>query len=175
MILPYKTKFDNGEPTKFIEKIWSGIVKYNLLSPATVIDFFKTLSETQKPLVNLPAEILAQENPKIHTIREDKHNRWRIGIKIHSYVFNRTKNMFMFAPILKCKAVQDINIVYGDHRIDVFIDCKYYDGISMYDDTVHEKLLPLVQNDGFNSVEDFFGYFNKDFAGKIIHWTELTY
>lgn len=28
---------------------------------------------------------------------------------------------------------------------------------------------------GFDSVKDFFRYFNKDFKGKIIHWTDLKY
>ena len=36
-------------------------------------------------------------------------------------------------------------------------------------------LRELAKNDGFESVEDFFAYFNKDFKGKIIHWTDLQY
>lgn len=96
-------------------------------------------------------------------------------MKIHMVVFNRTKNRFQFVPVLQCKAVQDVNIVYADHRIEVFIDCRHYDGISMRDDTEHEKLLTLARNDGFDSTESFFRFFNKDFAGKIIHWTDLRY
>ena len=33
----------------------------------------------------------------------------------------------------------------------------------------------LTKNDGFESVESFFEYFNENFRGKIIHWTEFTY
>lgn len=35
----------------------------------------------------------------------------------------------------------------------------------------------IVLNDGrsFPSVEAFFQFFDKDFNGKIIHWTDLKY
>ena len=36
-------------------------------------------------------------------------------------------------------------------------------------------MLNLVQNDGFASISDFFKFFNKDYTGKIIHWTDLKY
>lgn len=28
---------------------------------------------------------------------------------------------------------------------------------------------------GFDTIEEFFAYFNEDFVGKIIHWTDLRY
>jgi hypothetical protein len=37
------------------------------------------------------------------------------------------------------------------------------------------ELKILSVNDGFDSVDDFFEWFNEDFAGKIIHWTDLKY
>ena len=33
----------------------------------------------------------------------------------------------------------------------------------------------LAINDGFESLKHFFEYFNEDFEGKIIHWTDLKY
>lgn len=33
----------------------------------------------------------------------------------------------------------------------------------------------LAMNDGFESVDQFFAWFNKDWKGKIIHWTDLKY
>jgi len=30
-------------------------------------------------------------------------------------------------------------------------------------------------NDGFESLQDFFNWFNKPFRGKIIHWTDFKY
>jgi hypothetical protein len=38
-----------------------------------------------------------------------------------------------------------------------------------------EQVLELAQNNGFDTVKDFFEYFNKDFKGKIIHWTDFKY
>ncbi len=38
-----------------------------------------------------------------------------------------------------------------------------------------EEVNQLAINDGFNSVDDFFQYFNTDFTGKLIHWTDLKY
>jgi hypothetical protein len=40
---------------------------------------------------------------------------------------------------------------------------------------IDKGLLQFVQNDGFDSIEDFFSYFDKGFKGKIIHWTDLRY
>ena len=50
--------------------------------------------------------------------------------------------------------------------MDVIIDGRYLN----YDEI---KILSL--NDGFDSVQQFFKWFNKDFEGKIIHWTKLKY
>jgi len=33
----------------------------------------------------------------------------------------------------------------------------------------------LSANDGFDSVEQFFQWFDKDFKGKLIHWTDYEY
>jgi hypothetical protein len=33
----------------------------------------------------------------------------------------------------------------------------------------------LMKNDGFESAEQFFNWFNGYFKGKIIHWTDLKY
>ena len=32
-----------------------------------------------------------------------------------------------------------------------------------------------INNDGFDSIENFLRWFNKDFEGKIIHWTGFRY
>ena len=38
-----------------------------------------------------------------------------------------------------------------------------------------EEIQKLSLNDGFDSCEDFFAWFNEDFSGKIIHWTPFRY
>lgn len=180
--LGFSTKWPaymDAAPTDFIPKIWKGLLVNGIVDNACIWNSYYQLAVNkfgngsfvkENFGLNISAVI-----PKLHTVRKDPHNLWVPGRKIHPVVFNRTANRFQFAPVLEVKAVQDIDISYGDHRIDVFIDCKHYDGISMRDDTEHDKLLKLAKNDGFDSVEHFFEWFNKDFTGKIIHWTNLKY
>ena len=52
---------------------------------------------------------------KIHTIREDKHDRWKAGNKIHFATGIRTKNYNQFYSGV-CKSVQAITLVnHGNH------------------------------------------------------------
>ena len=110
---------------------------------------------------------------KKHTIREDKHNRWEHGKQIHFATGVRTKNYKQFKS-KKCVSVQDIEIIYnlnGEREM-------YNKGIWVLVDNIHINdfwLLELAYNDGFNSIEEFFKWFNKDFKGRIIHWTDMRY
>lgn len=110
--------------------------------------------------------------PKLHTIREDKANRWQTGMKIDFFINVRKKDMFRFAPVLPVVSVQEIIIFYDT-------DFAYsYNQPAVYINGSHITgaiLLALAQNDGFDTVEEFFAYFNKDFKGKIIHWTNFQY
>lgn len=125
-------------------------------------------------------------NPKVTTIREDKLDRWKPGMDIHFVINNRTKNRFQFAPVMKCVSVQKIEIEWTDsgtllgREARVYIDTtkqigKYLEKEKYHLDGIGRSLKALAINDGFDSVEDFFAYFNKDFKGKIIHWTDLKY
>lgn len=98
---------------------------------------------------------------KIHTIRTDKHNRWRKGNKIHFATGIRTKDYKQFYEGV-CKGTQDI-----------VIDGKYItiDGRLLSDNDV----IQLAKNDGFDNVGDFYKFFNSYFAGKIIHWGNIKY
>lgn len=105
---------------------------------------------------------------KIHTIREDKNNRWKAGNLIHFATGVRTKEYNNFLKDT-CKSVQDIEIDYtktflGEPTIKI-------DGKTL----VHTEIVTLAFNDGFHSLEEFLAWFNKDFRGKIIHWTNFAY
>ena len=107
---------------------------------------------------------------KIHTIREDKHNRWKPGMTIHFAKGVRTKNYKQFHQG-QCVSVQSIKIKYTDIKpfektIIVLIDNRI---LSL------NEISTLAVKDGFKSVFDFYDWFNKDFKGKIIHWTNLRY
>lgn len=159
MILPFSTQI-NSKPTYFVEKIHSGLLQNDLLQG------FDLGSDH-----NFDLDKLCSCEPKLHTIREDKTNRWKAGNKIDFFINCRQPNMFRFAPVLPVVSVQKIEILYDKAfgksiQPDVIID-----GVRLHP----MKLDELAQNDGFDTVEDFFAYFNEDFTGKLIHWTDKRY
>ena len=115
---------------------------------------------------------------KIHTIREDKHNRWKAGAKIHFATGVRTKNYAQFT-FDTCVSVQKIEIEHVTGLARVFIDKRLFGEIWHHGfDDIYEytnDLLTLAMNDGFNDLTEFFEWFDKPFIGKIIHWTEKRY
>lgn len=123
--------------------------------------------------------------PKLHTIRQDKNNRWKPGTMIDFFINARRKNMFRFAPRIPVVSVQKIQIVYEKANpkdldcVSVYIDDKLF--YREYDNRIpdsfehYENMMQLAHNDGFENIVDFFNWFNKDFTGKIIHWTDLKY
>lgn len=158
MILNFKTKYPWGELTHFVGKILNW-------------------------LDNLPTD------QKLHSIRTDKTNRWKPGMKIHFSTGMRTKNYKCFAEG-KCILTQVIEI---REMSQVCVDnCYTYEESHMFGDR-SEKFLKtfkvivdgrdltsdeidlLAKNDGFETTHDFFRWFNKNFTGKIIHWTDLKY
>jgi uncharacterized protein YqfB (UPF0267 family) len=102
---------------------------------------------------------------KIHTIREDQHNRWKPGTKIHMATGVRTKNCRKFREEV-CVSTQEIEIIYHFGAINVFIDDVRLTQFEIYQ---------LALNDGFFSLAEFKEWFNQDFKGKIIHWTDFRY
>lgn len=100
-------------------------------------------------------------------------------MKIHPVINNRTKNRFQFAPEIVCTGVQEIEIKEMI-MTDFYTSWKTKDGrvwvIEI--DGIRLKrnhISQFAQNDGFESVEQFFAYFNKPVEGQIIHWTDLKY
>lgn len=154
-----------GNPNYFVEKIWTA------------------LTEGYRE----PGELGENKmHPKLHTIRHDPHDRWKAGILIHPVINNRTPHRFQFAPEFPCAGVQSIKIKYNNSANP----WMYFD-ISVWDDKTNKgrgvivsidnkilsslDVLKLAINDGFESLEQFFAYFNEDFEGKLIHWTDLRY
>jgi len=109
---------------------------------------------------------------KLHSIREDKHGRWNIGRTIHMATGVRTTLYNQFDTGM-CISIQKIEIVWhecidpGEGKLfEVYVDGKVLN---------LAQLLQLSKNDGFKSLSHFKEWFNKDFIGKIIHWTDLRY
>jgi len=119
------------------------------------------------------------DGTKIHTIREDEPDRWHDGRHIHFANGVRTKNYDCFKEG-PCVSTQPISIIWNStgFSVTILIDKKAYsanwdktkDSISC-DPIIRE----ISENDGFENVESFFKWFNENFRGKLIHWTEKRY
>jgi len=177
MTLPFSTHFPAGLPgiggtaTHFVEKIWTGLETSNFLTEENMHMHILQLEELYtKNMVRV--DFFKLSTPKHHSIRTDAHRRWKAGMNIHMVLHNRTPQRFQFAPVLMVKTVQEIQFchfakdIYGNRGPEVYID-----NIAVTGDT----LTALAKNDGFDSITDFFAYFNTDFKGVLIHWTDLKY
>ena len=175
MILGFRTHID-GKETHFVDKIWQSFKEDVFTSEnwgKHVIGYVKKFKKS--PFT------LKVNKPKLHTIREDKGNLWKAGKDIHFVIINRTKNRFQFAPVIQVKSVQRITIDYSisESKLPYIAINRTISEWKQLNPNNHieyiTELQELAQNDGFDSWEEFLNYFNKDFKGKIIHWTDLRY
>lgn len=193
MILPFSTKID-GKPTYFAEKILIGLLvkklvpenDFNSLCPRFVV-----IPTADKIIHRVSFDYTIDHKPKLHTIREDKNDRWRVGTKINFYINARQKNMYRFAPVLPVVSTQKIEFIWKDNTENltclgmsydktctIIIDNRFFGDVLLLKGTVvsgSDNLPRFAQNDGFDTLQDLLDYFNTDFTGKIIHWTNLKY
>lgn len=122
---------------------------------------------------------------KKHSIREDKKDRWRSGMKIQHAHGVRTKRYLMFLEG-ECKSTQRIKIerhdgVLNDDYYVYRVTIKSVEFIMGFKVTVDDRIMNretidlIAKNDGFDSTKDFFTWFWDGFSGKIIHFTDLKY
>lgn len=147
-------------PTHFVEKIWKSL-------PNEPIDEnFAQVFHTD----HFNGREYKAVAAKKHGIVADVHNKWYAGRAIHFHLQVSHDKVMQFAPVKQATAVQRIEIKYTDPdgfklpEPNVFIDGSWFFG---YD--------ALAKNEGFPSVAAFFKKYNKDFTGKIVHWTNLKY
>lgn len=176
------------EKTYFIEKIWTGFYKNGIVGPLERTTFDNQCKEKFGAFWDgwYTPESTCE---KIHTIRHDESERWKPGMDIHFVINSRTKDRFQFAPVVKCTSVQTIEISCANHLSinDEYV--SYYGEIELYGEkwgyALNVKIdgrqvgsievETLAKNDGFDSVYDFYKYFDKEFKGRLIHWTNLRY
>ena len=112
-----------------------------------------------------------EQGTKIHSIRKDWHNRWHTGRVIQMSNGVRTKNYNCFRQE-PCSGVQIISIRWLYSPLSLREKCCVsIDGriLSL------SEMKQLSANDGFDDIRDFFNWFDRDFDGKIIHWTLYRY
>jgi len=170
MTLGYSLYHDKAQtvPTHFPERILAGIAQdYPHHMPA--------LREGLRELLPDYPWQFDWPTPKIHTIRTDATDRWRVGLDIHMVVGNQQKWRYQFAPVLPCLGVQNIFMSYDRiNGLEISINGRYH----------YWRTSTLAINDGFTSIQEFEEYFIREckkdkahqcFVGKIIHWTTLKY
>lgn len=108
---------------------------------------------------------------KKHSFRSDPTERWEEGKKIHFHHGGR-KLKYNCWHIGVCTGVQTVRIVWLDMKMteikrpEIWLDNKLLN---------NRKMNELAWNDGFDNLTDFFRWFNKDFTGRIIHWSDVRY
>ena len=108
---------------------------------------------------------------KIHTIREDKTNRWKVGMKIHFWMGNPRNNRGQVKPHQfgtgRVSNIDRITIYPALNRIDL-------DGITF---TKFDYLDMIAIADGFENWPEMrqFFYPHNVFQGKLIYWNDLNF
>jgi hypothetical protein len=176
MILGFKEHFDvkKQQPTYFREKILggAGYMWVTMMYPQD-----REESSVIGESFAMRGNILF--TPKLHTIREDKLNRWKVGMSIQ--MINRMakykiKHHFNkgIPELETLKGIQTIEIKYLHRPLSKEFNWPFYvliDGRQLNLFEVEQ----LAVNDGFENAVAFLKWFNKDFTGKILHWTDLKY
>jgi len=113
-----------------------------------------------------------ENGTKIHTMREDKNDRWKAGNIIHFATGVRTK-LYNCFKIGRCIRTQKIEIKWFPSAILLYAK----EAQITIDDRIisNQETWELAINYGFDRTSDFFELFNKDWKGKIIHWTDFKY
>lgn len=114
---------------------------------------------------------------KLHTLRQDPHNRWRAGMPIQLATGVRTKKYRCFKEDV-CTGTQLIRITPKYLMVEIFGTTDItacLGGLILWHGLSNEEIDTLARNDGFDSTEDFWRWFNKPFEGKLIHWTQKRY
>lgn len=164
MILGFKTQIA-GKPTYFVEKIIMGLV----------VKGFMTICKASE-MLNIPMTEIKAFKPKIHTIRDDVNDRWKIGFDIDFFINVRSANMFRFAPRIPVTETQEVLMTYyHSDIIQISIDDREL--------VSYTERYEFAINDGFDNWEDFFNFFypkieastQKIYKGKLIHWTDERY
>lgn len=167
---PSKMGASAGKPNYFVEKILSGLLEdweenetESLQRvPEYIYDYgYRSgYSSVEEVMCSVDASFA-----KLHTIRKDPKDLWKVGMKIHPVINNRTKDRYQFAPTLEVKSIHRISI-NKDNFFRVVLDGK-----SLPD----HKIRALAINDGFDSMRQFFKWFDVDFKGKLIVWGNIEY
>ena len=162
---PWNGEYGKPEPTYFREKIITVAMMQRTPNGGL-------LPEETPSMPNIPIPFI----PKIHTFREDSHNRWKAGMKV-SMVYRGAGYKIIdhfnkdIPELDTIKSIQKIEIKYGKDlgvfkAVIVAVDGRILD---------EYERVKLAQNDGFKDSDQLFKWFKTDWSGKILHFTDFRY
>lgn len=100
---------------------------------------------------------------KIHTIREDKHNRWKVGNTIQFWWGNPRNTNAKVAPHQ-----------FANGIVTEIVPVRIYphtNTICVGSEQLHPTEVDFfARNDGFDNWEQMKEFFPEDFVGKLIFW-----
>lgn len=109
-------------------------------------------------------EQLIKDGVKIHTIRRDEPNRWKVGNKIHFWIGNPRNTKGKDKPhqfgVGKVSRIETIEI-NPDNDYIIINSVKFGSKI---------ELDEIAINDGFENWEEMKTFFPEVFIGKLIFW-----
>lgn len=150
MILPFKTKFPWGEPTRFVDKIIKSVVPDN--------------SEEIAKLHTIRESLRIQPGQLLHMATGNRTKQY--------YQFNKN-----YPGLLTCVSTQGIVIYHEEREVLISKEGGRAPGDKFWNfrELPGKELQQFIRNDGFDKEEDFWRFFDHDFTGQIIHWTTLRY
>jgi len=142
-----------GEPTFFVEKIWSTEMFKKDFDRGIIKDAFKNYEERNF-------------EPKWHTIRAGK--RWKVGDKFSPRVWSGkpyASKQIVIAPDIEIKKVWNVRINPNGNYTEVMLTTKSVNVFTLL------SCGNVAENDGLD-VNDFINWFQKAGDYQIICWNE---
>lgn len=186
MTLSFQTKMKDQTQTNFVQRIWDGLLLNDLATEEQFKEYAAKFDWWYWPIREDDTD--RRIAAKIHTIREDKNDRWKIGMPIHFVINNRRPDRLQFAPVIQCVSTQRIRIEkelidpslpkdykgWNIKKFDVWIDGDPFPSITP--DYNGDLIELLAHQDGFLFEPQFVAWWPVGvFEGKIIHWTNYRY
>lgn len=183
---PPVKKTIGGIETRFTERIWAGLVHFNLVSYADFELWTERLFQDENIDFDYLNELIHNQDykGKVHTIRRDKLDKWSDLETIHLTLLNKFSKRYKIAPGIKCQGKQAIEFKYYEDENgkvckvsieSVPFGCVIWNNGFEHEPIITGHLQELAENDGFNNVDELFSYFDQDFKGYLIHWTPYKY
>lgn len=158
-----------GQPTHFIEKIWSGLLQ---IDPQWYGQFLPGFDEDDDRNFNLSYSRMRSFEPKYHTIRAG--HRFKVGDGIIPFTWSgKPYRSKWIKPFHNGDLVIPVERVW-DFRVELLGKCPMF---YLEDQFINLPMEPTIsKNDGFKTIIDFVDWFNEPISGQIITWNpELRY